>query len=61
MLTLNLEWKVVDSDHVALLFDKPTFLVFQNAADARGLETTDMIAQALAQLLGPVIATRSEG
>lgn len=60
MFTLNLEWKVVDRDHIALLFDKPTFLAFQTAAEAHGLEATDMIGQALARLLGPVIGTRSE-
>ena len=61
MLTLNLEWKIIDSNRVALLFDKATFSAFQTVADFRGLETTDMIAQALAELLGPVIATRSDG
>ena len=60
MLTLNLEWKIIDEDRVGLLFDKPTFSAFQAVADARGLETTNMIAQALAGLLGPVIGTRPE-
>jgi hypothetical protein len=60
MITLNSEWKIIDKDRFALLFDKPTFSAFQTVADARGLETTEMIAQALAELLGPVIATRSD-
>jgi hypothetical protein len=59
MLTLNIEWKIIDSDRVASLFDKATFSAFQTAAAFRGLETTDMIAGALAELLEPDIALGS--
>lgn len=61
MQKLNLEWKIVDKDHVALIFDKPTFKAFQDIATSRGLDTTDMIAQAVSELLGPVLVTRVEG
>ena len=60
MLTLNLEWKIIDRDRVTLPFDKPTSSAFQTVADACGLEATDMIAQALVGLLGPVIAAQSD-
>ena len=59
MMKLNLEWKIIDGNRVALIFDKPSWIAFQTTADARGVDTGDMIAEALAKLLGPVIATRS--
>jgi hypothetical protein len=59
MITLNLEWKIIDKGRIALLFDKPTYSSFQTVDDTRGLETTDLIARTLAELLGPVIGTRS--
>jgi hypothetical protein len=59
MMKLNLQWKMIDRDHVALVFDKPTWMVFQTTADSRGLDTQDMIAEALAKLLGPIVARRS--
>ena len=60
MMKLNIEWKVLDRDHVALVFDKPTWMAFQTTADSRGLDTQEMIAEALAKLLGPIVAKRSE-
>jgi hypothetical protein len=60
MMKLNLEWKILDGNQVALIFDKPTWLIFQTTADARGLDTGEMIVEALAKLLGPVIARRAE-
>jgi hypothetical protein len=59
MLKLNLEWKILDRDHVALIFDKTTFAAFQSIADARGLDTQNMISEALARLLGTPVATRT--
>ena len=58
MLRLSLEWKTIDKDHVALIFHKDTFLAFQNIADAKGVDTTEMISEALVKLLGPIIATK---
>ena len=58
-MRINLKWKIIDESHVALIFDRSTFAAFQIIADARGVEPTDMIAEALAKLLGPVVATRS--
>jgi hypothetical protein len=43
LVKLNLKWKIIDSDRVALLFDKPTFAAFQIVADARGVETTGRV------------------
>ena len=60
MMKLNIEWKLLDRDHVALVFDKPTWMAFQTTADSRGLDTQDMIAEALAKLLGKVMATRGD-
>jgi hypothetical protein len=59
MLKLNLEWKVLDRDHVALVFDKTTYAAFQSVADSRGLDTQDMISEALARSLGTLLATRT--
>ena len=56
MKRLTLEWKILDRDHVALIFDKPTWKMFQDTADERGLDTSDMIVETLARLLGPTIA-----
>ena len=60
MLKLNLEWKVLDRDHVALVFDKTTYAAFQSVADARGLDTQNMITEALARLVGTLVATRTD-
>jgi hypothetical protein len=59
MLKLNLEWKILDRDHVALIFDKTTYAAFQSIADARGLDTQNMISESLARLLGTPVATRT--
>ena len=60
MMRLNLEWKIIDRDHVALIFDKPTWALFQSTADSRGVDTGDMIAEAVANLLGPTVARRTK-
>ena len=60
MLKLNIEWKILDRDHVALVFDKPTRTIFQTTADSRSTNTQSMILEALAKLLGPIVARRSE-
>jgi hypothetical protein len=57
MKRVNLEWKVLDEDRVALIFDKPAWLAFQSVADGRGLDTSDMISETIVRLLGPIIAT----
>jgi len=59
MLKLSLEWKMLDRDHVALVMDKTTYAAFQSVADARGVDTQDMISEALARLLGTLVATRT--
>ena len=60
MLKLNIEWKILDRDHVALVLDKPTWAIFQTTAEQRGLDTQEMIAEALAKLLGPVMAKHGD-
>jgi hypothetical protein len=61
MIRLNLEWKIIDGNHVALVFDKPTWLAFQTTADSRGLDTSEMITEALVKLLGTVMAAPTKG
>jgi hypothetical protein len=60
MMKLNIEWKLLDRDHVALVFDKPTWMISQTTADQRGLDTQQMIAEALAKLLGPLVAKHGD-
>lgn len=58
MLKLKLEWKIINRDQVSLIFDTSTWLLLQDKANARGMETTTMVAEAIANLLGPVVATK---
>ena len=60
MMKLNLEWKILDSNQVALIFDKTSWLAFQMTADSRGVDTSEMIIEALVKLLGPVFASRTK-
>ncbi len=55
MQKLCLEWKVLDQDHVALIFDKPTFAAFQLVAETKGIEPTEMISEAVVGLLGIIM------
>jgi hypothetical protein len=57
---LSLEWKIIDGNKVALLFDKPTWALFQSVADSRNADTGQMITEAIAQLLGPIVARPSK-
>jgi len=57
MQRLTLEWRVLDADHVALVFDKKTWGLYQLTADAWGVDTGAMIAEAVAKLLGPTVRT----
>jgi hypothetical protein len=59
MMNLNLEWKIIDGNRVALIFDTPSWRAFQTTADARGVDTSDMITEALVKLLSPIIAAPS--
>jgi hypothetical protein len=56
MKQFQIEWKILDADCVALVFSKATWGVFQSTADARGVDTCDMITEALVALLGTVVA-----
>ena len=58
MLKLKLEWKIIDRNQVSLTFDSTAWLLLQEKADARSMETTTMVAEAIANLLGPVVATK---
>jgi len=59
MLKLNLEWRILDPDHVAIVIDKTTYVAFHSVATARGLDTQNMITEALARLLGTPVAARN--
>jgi len=48
-----LEWRIIDRNRVALEFDRATWLLLQDAADRRDIDTTDMVVEAIAKLLGP--------
>lgn len=51
MKTLTLQWKMIDKKHVALVFDRDTWRVYETEAEQRGEETCDMIAFAVMRLL----------
>jgi len=61
MMHLNLEWKILDRDHVALIFDKTAWTTLQSTADARGVDTQDMIVEAVVDLLGLIVTKRTQG
>jgi hypothetical protein len=58
-MQVNLTWQVIDDDHIALVFDKPAWELFRARATERGTLATDMIADAVAGLLGPFVTRRS--
>jgi hypothetical protein len=60
MIRLNLEWKILDDNRVALVFDKTSWVALQTMADSRGLDTSEMITEAVVKLLGPVLGSRAE-
>ena len=43
----------------SLVFDRPPLLAFQLTAELHGVDTQDMIAEAVVNMLGPVLATRA--
>ena len=51
---LTLQWRILDGDEVALVFDKSTWATFDIEAQALGIDTGEMIIRALAELLGPI-------
>lgn len=55
MEKLTLEWRVLDGQHVALVFDIPSWRLLEHEAKERGMETTDMIAGGVAMLLGRAV------
>lgn len=55
MEKLRLEWRVIDKNHVALIFDPPTWALLEQEAQSRGMETTDMVAGGVAMLLGRAV------
>jgi len=50
MKRLSLEWTILDQDHVALAFDTNAWKAFQTVAEDRGLDASEMIAEALPKL-----------
>jgi hypothetical protein len=58
-MKVNLEWQVIDDEHIALVFDKPVWEQFRARATERGTLATNMIADAVAGLSGPFVTRRS--
>ncbi len=58
-MQVNLTWKVLDDDHIALIFEKPVWELFRAKATGRGVMAHKMIADAVARLLGPHVARRA--
>ena len=61
MTKLKFEWKILNRNQVALIFDQHAFAAFQSVAESRGVETTDLITNAIVKLLGPVLSARVDG
>ena len=55
---LHLEWKVLDTEHYALIFDTPAWKLLQQKADALGVDTCDMVSEAIANLLGEITSKK---
>ena len=53
-MQVNLEWQVIDDDHIALVFDKPVWELFRARPTERGTLATDMLADAVAGFLAPL-------
>jgi hypothetical protein len=52
MKWLRLEWRILDDEHVALVFDKSAWAAFEQTAALRATDASEMIAEALAGLMG---------
>jgi hypothetical protein len=57
MQKLSLGWANLPDDHIALVFDNPTWQVFQMIAEHRGTNAKAMILEAIGELLGTVVMT----
>lgn len=55
---LHLEWKALDKEHYALIFNTPAWKLLQEKADALGVDTCDMVAEAIANLLGKITSKK---
>jgi len=55
---LHLEWKALDKEHYALIFDNAAWKLLQDKADALGIDTCDMVAEAIANLLGKITSKK---
>jgi hypothetical protein len=53
MKKLKLEWRMLDREHVALVFDPETWRLFEITAADRQRDASEMVAEAVAGLLGP--------
>jgi len=54
----HLQWKVLDKEHYALIFDNAAWTLLQDKADALGVDTCDMISDAIASLLGEITSKK---
>jgi len=48
---------ILGQNRVATIFDKTALLAFQTTADARGVDPSEMITEALVKLPGPIVAS----
>lgn len=55
---LHLEWKILDKEHYALILDTPAWKLLQEKADALGVDTCDMVSEAIANLLGEITSKK---
>ena len=53
---LSLEWVILSDGYPALAFDKPTWVIYEQAAAERGQTAQHMIAASVAAAFGHVIA-----
>ena len=54
MKKLSLEWRILDKEHVALVFDAESWKTYEVTAAARQCDASDMIVEAVINLLGEV-------
>jgi hypothetical protein len=58
MKRLSLEWRDLDAEQTALVFDKETWKAYETTAELRGINAEEMITRAVVGLLGQVLYDR---
>ena len=57
MQKLSLGWATLPDDHMALVFDNPTWQALQMIAERRGTNAKAMVLGAVGELFGTVVIT----